>query len=67
MTTIQKPERLLRCPAVLDRVPMSRAAWYQGIKDGRFPAPVKLGPKTSAWREADIDKLIQSLAAAAAE
>lgn len=58
------PEKLLRLNTVLSRVPIGRSAWYQGIKDGKFPPPVKLGPKTSAWREADINKLIADLAAA---
>ena len=56
-------EKLLRLNVVLSRVPICRSAWYQGIKDGKFPAPIKLGPKTSAWRESDIDELIQKLAA----
>lgn len=58
----QVREKLLRINPVLSRVPVSRSAWYQGIKDGRFPAPIKLGPRTSAWRESDINALIQKLA-----
>jgi prophage regulatory protein len=49
-------ETLLRLPGVLQRVPVSRA------KTGRFPQPVKLGPRTTCWRSADIDKLITDLA-----
>lgn len=56
-------EKLLRLPAVLTLVPVSRSAWYEGIKAGRYPPPIKLGPKTSAWREADIAQLITDLAA----
>lgn len=55
------PEKLLRLPAVLDRVPVSRAAWWKGVKDGRYPLGIKLGPRTTAWRASDIDKLIASL------
>lgn len=54
-------DALLRLPAVLQAVPVSRAAWWNGIKDGRFPAGIKLGPKTTCWRKSDIDKLIASL------
>ena len=57
------PEKLLRLNVVLSRVPISRSAWYQGVKDGKFPPPIKLGPKTSAWRESDVNRLIQDLAA----
>jgi prophage regulatory protein len=34
-------------------MPVSKSAWWQGIKDGRFPKPVKLGVKTTAWRVED--------------
>lgn len=62
-TSHATPEKLLRLNVVLSRVPISRSAWYEGCKSGRFPAPIKLGPKTSAWRESDINALIQQLAA----
>ena len=57
------PEKLLRLNVVLARVPVSRSAWYEGCKTGKFPPPIKLGPKTSAWRESDINRLIADLAA----
>lgn len=60
---LRPSEKLLRYPDVRARLPMSRSSWYEGIKAGRYPPPVKLGPKMSAWREADIDELIQSLIA----
>jgi prophage regulatory protein len=34
-------------------IPVSKSSWWQGIKDGRFPKPVKLGAKTTAWRVED--------------
>jgi predicted DNA-binding transcriptional regulator AlpA len=39
-------------------IPVSRAAWYAGIKTGKFPKPVKLGPRTAAYRVEDIRALI---------
>lgn len=52
--------RLLRIREVLKRYPVSRAAWYAGMRDGRLPASVSIGPKSVAWRESDIDSLIAS-------
>lgn len=49
----------LRLPAVLKLFPVSRAAWWNGVKDGRYPAAVKLGPMTTAWRVEDIRELIK--------
>ncbi|KQP20552.1 AlpA family transcriptional regulator [Pseudorhodoferax sp. Leaf267] len=54
-------DAILREPKVLMRFPVSRAAWWAGVKDGRYPAPVKLGPRSTGWRKSDIDKLIASL------
>jgi prophage regulatory protein len=51
--------RLLRLWAVLEIIPISKSSWWAGIKSGRFPKPVKLGPKTTAWRADDIFALIE--------
>ena len=50
--------RLIKLTEVLNRLPVSRSAFYQGIKDGRYPPPVKIGERSSAWLESDIDALI---------
>lgn len=39
-------------------IPVSRSTWWAGVRSGRYPAPVKLGPRITAWREADIQRLI---------
>lgn len=58
-------DSFLRLPAVLEIIPVSRATWYEGIKSGRFPAQVKLGPRAAAWRRSDIERLVASLTASA--
>ncbi len=42
--------RLIRLPAVQERVGMGRTAVYELIKAGKFPRPVKVGPSRSARR-----------------
>jgi prophage regulatory protein len=42
-------------------IPISRSSWYAGVKDGRFPKPVKLGPRISAWRVDEIRDFIHRL------
>jgi len=49
----------LRLPQILKIIPVSKSAWWQGCKTGRFPRPVKLGPRTTAWRVSDIHTLIE--------
>ncbi len=41
-------------------IPVGRSTWWAGIKTGRFPRPVKLGPRTTAWKVEDIRKLIDT-------
>lgn len=52
--------RLLRLPDVLAIFPVSRSSWWDGVRKGRYPAGIKLGPKTTAWRLSDIEALIAS-------
>jgi len=40
-------------------VPVSRSSWWAGVKSGRYPAAIKLGPRTTAWRVSDIRALIE--------
>ena len=51
--------RLLRLWDVLSIVPVSRSAWLNGVRDGRFPAPIALGPRTVAWRYSDVARVCE--------
>jgi len=53
----------LREPAVLSLIPVGRSTWWAGVKAGRYPKPVKLGARMTAWRAEDIRTLIDSLGA----
>lgn len=35
-------------------IPVGKSCWWQGVRGGRFPKPVKLGPRITAWRVEDI-------------
>lgn len=41
-------------------IPVGKSTWWEGVKSGRFPKPVKLGPKTTVWRIEDIRQLIKN-------
>ena len=53
------PQALYRIARVLQYIPVSRSAWWNGVRSGRYPAPVKLGPGTTCWRGADIIAVIE--------
>jgi predicted DNA-binding transcriptional regulator AlpA len=41
-------------------IPVSKSTWWAGVKSGRYPKPVKLGPRITAWRVEDIRALIEA-------
>lgn len=47
----------LRLPQVLEIFPISRSSWWQGCKSGKYPKPIKLGPRTTVWRKDEIEEL----------
>jgi len=50
---------LVRLKDVLKVIPVSRATWYKGIKDGRYPQPKPIGKRATAYNVDDIRKLIK--------
>jgi predicted DNA-binding transcriptional regulator AlpA len=55
----------IRLPGILapnGPIPVSKSTWWAGIKGGRYPKPVKLGPRITAWRVEDIRALIAEAA-----
>ena len=49
---------LERLPQVRARTGLSRTEIYRQISAFQFPAPVKIGPRASAWNSAEIDAWI---------
>jgi prophage regulatory protein len=52
--------RLVSIVAPNGPIPVSKSTWWAGVKTGRDPKPVKLGPRITAWRVEDIRALIQT-------
>ena len=48
-------------------VPFSNATLWRKVKDGTFPAPVKLSPRVTAWEASKIRQWIAERASEAAE
>ena len=59
-TTGDKPDRILRLPAVLGRTGLSRSTLYRKIKAGTFPAQVAISDRCMGWRETAIDQWLQN-------
>ncbi|MET0156036.1 MAG: AlpA family phage regulatory protein [Rickettsiales bacterium] len=64
-TPILPSTGLIRLPVVLQFIPVSKSTWWQGVKDGRFPKPVKLGERIRAWQVEEIRALMVAFPAVA--
>lgn len=56
-------DRILGCKKtnIPPIIPVSRTTWWHGVKIGKYPKPVKLGVRTTAWRVEDIRALVDTL------
>jgi prophage regulatory protein len=48
-------------PPIPPVIPVSKSTWWAGVKSGRYPKPISLGSRITAWRVEDIRALIASL------
>ncbi len=51
----------LRLSQVLALISVGKSSWWRGCKSGRYPKPVKLAPRTTAWKAEDIAALVATL------
>jgi prophage regulatory protein len=51
-----------RLSQILPYLPIAKTTVEKWVKQGKFPAPVKLSATVTAWRNADIHAWLNSLA-----
>jgi prophage regulatory protein len=57
-------DRLLRLKDIVGPsglLPISKSSWWKGIREGRYPAGIKIAPRTTAWRKSSVLALIKNL------
>ncbi len=54
------PEKFIRLPIVESRTGHKRSWLYREAAKGNFPAPVKVGARSSAWVESEVEAWIQA-------
>jgi prophage regulatory protein len=50
---------ILRLPAVMANIGLSRSSIYLRIAEGTFPKPVSLGARAVGWLESDIQEWLR--------
>ncbi len=46
-------------------IPVGRTTWWNGVKEGRYPKPIKLSERVTVWKRADIMSLMENIGGAA--
>jgi prophage regulatory protein len=49
------PQRLIRLPEVESIVGLKKSAIYSAVREGKFPAPIKLSRRAVCWNSQAID------------
>jgi prophage regulatory protein len=57
----------VRQSLLVQYIPFSSATLWRRVKDGSFPAPVKLSPNVTAWDVSKVRDWMQSLEAPTAQ
>ena len=52
---------LMNVKAVCARLAISRTAVYEGVRDGRLPAPIYPAPRAPRWRSDEIENHLERL------
>ena len=57
-------KRILRLPEVIEAVSLKKTTVYALIRRGLFPTPIRLGLRSVAWYETEINDWLKSRARA---
>jgi prophage regulatory protein len=55
-----KPDRILRIKAVLDRTGLSRSTLYRKIEQGCFPRQIAISERCAGWRESAVNEWLKN-------
>ena len=51
-------ETIMRLPAVIASIGLSRSSIYQRVSEGTFPRPISLGTRAVGWLRSDIENWV---------
>ena len=54
------PQGMSRASQLIPFLPFGSSTLWAWSRDGRFPAPVKLSPTMTAWRNADVIQWLEN-------
>jgi len=57
----------LREKKVRQLVPVAHSTLWTWVRDGKFPAPLKLSDRVTVWRSADVNHFIEKMSTSCVE
>ena len=57
---VTEVKQIYRLPLVIETTGLSRSSIYAYVASGNFPAPLKLGARSSGWLASEIDAWLES-------
>jgi predicted DNA-binding transcriptional regulator AlpA len=64
MSPIELVDEARACHVLGGSRPISRATLYRGVRSGRYPKPLKVGPATNRWRMDELQTVLEKATAA---
>jgi prophage regulatory protein len=53
-------EKMFRVKDVIKKIPISRSGIWSSVKKGTFPKPVRIGARSVAWTQSQLDEWLES-------
>ena len=64
-TAFIREAHLVTTPSKVGPLPFSKSTLWRMVRDGKFPAPIKLSPRVTAWKCESVREWINSQGQAA--
>jgi|TARA_B110000971_G_scaffold175062_1_gene180211 prophage regulatory protein len=48
-------------PPILPIFPISKSSWWDGVKKGKYPKPIKISGNITVWKSDEIQNLINNI------
>ena len=48
-------------PPILPIFPISKSLWWDGVKKGKYPKPIKISGNITVWKSDEIQNLINNI------
>lgn len=55
-------ERFVKAPEFYKRLGVSKSKFYQSVREGKLPPPIKISPRNAVWKSSVVNEVLGSVA-----